>query len=219
MNSYSNLTKSRSIFLLYSISKLAFWFSVIFSLVLSSVLFYAAFGGDVPLTVKVESNGAIYEKEYLHSPTEKLEKEVLRSSSSPFQKLALKRQAFHEAPLLEKSVVLCSTLLLLFLTVLITYYAKEFMRAIDKGEYFERETMNKLRVISFLLLSAWCLKLTSSLVLKLLLKNIEVNPVTKFHISVNFPSVNLLVFSLMIWVLSYIFLQGVKLKEENELTV
>ena len=45
------------------------------------------------------------------------------------------------------------------------------------------------------------------------------NPVAKIHISTNYPSINLLLFSLLLWVLSYVFLQGVKLKEENELTV
>lgn len=216
-------SKSTTISLLYLITKLSFWFSVIFSLVLSSVLFYGVLGNDIPLTVSVEANDAIYEKDYSFNTKDVVLKKNKLSKEFPIQslkrKLILKHQAFHESPVLEKAVILVSTLLLLIIFMFTTYYSKEFMRAINKGLYFERETITKLRVISFLLLSIWFLNLISSTILNFMWVKPAANPVAKIHISTNYPSINLLLFSLLLWVLSYVFLQGVKLKEENELTV
>ncbi|MBC8265348.1 MAG: DUF2975 domain-containing protein [Flavobacteriales bacterium] len=218
-------TKSKSIGLLYLISKLSFWFSIIFSLVISSVLLYGTFGNNIPLKVSLETNNLTYEKDYSFNSDNKdiLETEDITSRKYPIQslkrKLVLKYQAFHKSPLLERLTILFLTLLLLIIIVLSTYYAKEFMRAINDGEYFERATINKLRIISYLLFSVWIVKLVSSSVLKLFWVKEDVNPIANIHLSNNFPSINLLLFSLMLWVLSYVFLKGVSLKEENELTV
>jgi hypothetical protein len=223
MHTYSKSENSKSISLLYLITKLSFLFSVIFSLVLSSVLLYGTLGNDIPLTVSVEANDAIYEKDYSFNTKDVVLKKNKLSKEFPIQslkrKLILKHQAFHESPVLEKAVILVSTLLLLIIFMFTTYYSKEFMRAINKGLYFERETITKLRVISFLLLSIWFLNLISSTILNFMWVKPAANPVAKIHISTNYPSINLLLFSLLLWVLSYVFLQGVKLKEENELTV
>jgi hypothetical protein len=39
------------------------------------------------------------------------------------------------------------------------------------------------------------------------------------NIIVDVPSVSLLIFALVLWVLSHVFMQGVELKEENNLTI
>ena len=60
MDTYSKSTKSRSIGLLYLITKLSFGFSIIFSLVISALLLYGTLGNEIPLTVSVEANDAIF---------------------------------------------------------------------------------------------------------------------------------------------------------------
>jgi hypothetical protein len=223
MHTYSISTKPRSIGLLYLITKLSFWFSILFSLVLSSLLIYGTLGKNIPLKVTLETNDSIYEKDYSFNNKDVVIKKSKLTKEFPIQtlkrKLILKHQAFHLASIPEQITILFSTLLLLAIMMRTTYCSKEFMRAMNKGLYFERATIEKLRAISYLLLSAWFLNLLSSSILKFLWANPVVNPIAKIHLSTNFPSINLLVFSLMLWVLSYVFLQGVKLKEENELTV
>tara|TARA_B100000795_G_C22695106_1_gene397253 strand:- start:117 stop:788 length:672 start_codon:yes stop_codon:yes gene_type:complete len=223
MDIYSKSTKIRSIGLLYLISKLTFWFSISFSLVISSILFYGISGNDIPLTVSVEANASIYQRNYSFNDENVVIKRNKMAKEFPIQslkrKLILKNKAFNQAPVTEQLTIFFSTLLLLIIIIFTSYYAKEFMKAINKGIYFERATIDKLRVISYLLLLAWAISFISSSLLKFMWLKTDINPVAKIHLSTNFFSINLLVFWLMLWVLSYVFLQGVGLKEENELTV
>lgn len=223
MDTYSKPTKSRSIGLLYLITKLSFGFSIIFSLAISSLLLYGTLGNEIPLAVSVEATDSVYGTDYSFNNKDVVIKRNKLAKEFPLQslkrKLILKHQAFHKAPQAEKIIILFSTLLLLVIMMRTTYCSKEFMRAINNELYFERTTINRLKVISYLLLSAWFINLISSSILKFMWVKPMVSPVAKIHLSTNFPSINLLIFSLMLWVLSYVFMQGVKLKEENELTV
>ena len=86
---------------------------------------------------------------------------------------------------------------------------------INKGLYFETYTIRNLRTISYLILLIWLVKFFSWI----FQSNEIVHPLNNFHISNSFPSINLLIASLSLWVLSYLFLQGAELKKEKELTI
>jgi hypothetical protein len=45
------------------------------------------------------------------------------------------------------------------------------------------------------------------------------NPMSEFHIANNFPSMAILLSAMIFWILSHVFLHGVRLEEENELTI
>jgi len=48
---------------------------------------------------------------------------------------------------------------------------------------------------------------------------IHMNPMSEFHIANNFPSMAILLSAMIFWILSHVFLHGVRLEEENELTI
>jgi hypothetical protein len=69
---------------LRSISKLLFWFSIVFSLLCLPCLFYGALGNDVNLKVDVYSGVVVWEKMIDYSGTKAVFSDVTRSLNQPF---------------------------------------------------------------------------------------------------------------------------------------
>lgn len=221
MTNHINSSGIKSIKLLYLVSRLAFGLSILFSLILSFILIVGIAGCELPINENVKASEFVYENENsIHRDQPNLATiKTIKSNTSLKKKLTLKYQHFHRSPIVKKLVVLFSTLLLLSIMVLSTYNAKEFMRAINRGEFFERKTIIKLKIISYLLMSGWLISLISSSVIKFFWVNETVNPITKIHLSSHTPSIELLIIALILWVLSHVFMQGAILKEEGELTI
>jgi len=215
-------TSTQSIRLLYIVSKLIFSASIVFSLIISSVLIFGTINSNSSL------NDLAIEKQFNLS-TEKFEtlkKETInfpleRKSRQRFVELVhVKYIIFKGCPTSKKALILVSTLLVLTFSVLCAYYFMGFMSLIFHGAYFERETIHKLKVISYLILGIWLVRLASSVMINFLFEvNRNAHPTANFKLSTHFPSISILIIALILWVLSYVFTQGARIQEENELTI
>jgi hypothetical protein len=111
-------------------------------------------------------------------------------------------------------------LLMMYLAILSIWYCKKFMQLIIVGNYFQKETIKNIKKLSYLILLVWVLNFLYEIIISSIWNN---NGITKFldepSIIVDVPSVSLFVFALVLWVLSHVFMHGVELKEENNLTI
>ena len=94
------------------------------------------------------------------------------------------------------------------------------MQLIIVGNYFQKETIKNIKLLSYLILLVWVVNFLYEIIISSIWNK---NGMIKFsdepNIIVDVPSVSLLIFALVLWVLSHVFMQGVELKEENNLTI
>lgn len=203
-----------SIQLLNLVSKFIFWAAIILSFTISSVLLYGTISRSDIKSITEESN--VNSDEIKNLKMDGINIPYKGKHTQKFKnKLEIKYCSFISLPISKRLTILFSTLLILSLIVLCTYFFKRFMNLINKGLYFETYTIRNLRTISYLILFIWLVKFISWI----FQSNGIVHPLNNFHISNSFPSINLLIASLSLWVLSYVFLQGAELKKEKELTI
>ena len=107
------------------------------------------------------------------------------------------------------------------------------MSLVKKGKYFEINTIKNLKYISYILSSIWLvLFLIETFTQKTIIRtyvsfqqNLNDNIVDEniFNESVdlgfNFPPLIFLIIPTILWVISHILIEGIKLKKENELTI
>jgi len=95
---------------------------------------------------------------------------------------------------------------------------KRFITNVYNGIYFDMKNINLLKRISYGLVIVWVFTATYGYFQYFfLVNNLEFNSI-EFSASVQtYPII--LLFALFIWVLSHIFIKGVELQEENQLTV
>jgi hypothetical protein len=108
-------------------------------------------------------------------------------------------------------ITILSSLLVFF------FYFKRFMKLVYEGKYFDLKTIRNLRLISYLLAVGFILGFIFS-------TNVgSLEKVTQDGSSLQFtfhsPSFYILFTALVFWVLSHIFTEGARLKEDNELTI
>lgn len=242
-----SIQKSTYIKLLSSFSKLLFWFSIVFSLAYMPCLFAGAFGNEVNLKVDVYSGNIVWEKIIDYSDASPVISDVkiydnqsitsvVELPDSNLMALELVSSArlaesnlininssirskylvYHLLPTSFRILILLSSLLILLFFVLIMYCLKKFLQQIVSGDYFELKTMNYLRQLSYLLFLIWTVDIASSFILE----SFE-HTSTMSHVSIvlDFPSVSLLFMGLVLWVLAYVFSQGIILKEDVKLTI
>ncbi|MAJ05363.1 MAG: hypothetical protein CL827_00685 [Crocinitomicaceae bacterium] len=127
-------------------------------------------------------------------------------------------QNFNEVSLLSKLWLLIITVLAMIPIILITHFFSKFMNLVYNGKYFEIETIKFLKWISYLLLSIYLVGIFSEFLI-----SIDSNFNDSLSSNLNFQadniSLSLPIFALILWVLSHIFSQGVKMKKLNDLTI
>jgi len=95
---------------------------------------------------------------------------------------------------------------------------RKFIRSVNRGVIFESKNIRRLRILALSLLGFWFLWHVYDFLVKILIANhlnlgaIEITGGMRSHAI-------LLIFSLVLWVLSQIFLKGLKLEEEASLTI
>jgi hypothetical protein len=149
---------------------------------------------------------------------------VMDNTSKNFGKLGMSKSpehlVFYQLPISSKLIVLTYMLLMMYLAILSIWYCKKFMQLIIVGNYFQKETIKNIKKLSYLILLVWVLNFLYEIIISSIWNN---NGITKFldepSIIVDVPSVSLFVFALVLWVLSHVFMHGVELKEENNLTI
>jgi hypothetical protein len=212
-----------SIKLMYQISKLACFLTIIFASIISLTLLTGAFSIDLPVTSYLNSETSTVEAVLRN---QRMTNEDTYSNNKKDQALNLKEKIYYkhailkQLPPVKKTIIVISSLYILYALTLCVFYFKKFMKKINDGHYFNRDTIKNIRHISYLLFSVWLIKLLSSTLLNFISFDlIHMNPMSEFHIANNFPSMAILLSAMIFWILSHVFLHGVRLEEENELTI
>lgn len=140
---------------------------------------------------------------------------------------------FNVVPFFLKLTMVLSVITILVLINTILRYWDNFMSLVKKGKYFEINTIKNLKYISYILSSIWLvLFLIESFTQKSIIRtyvsyqqnlNDKIVDENIFNESVdlgfNFPPLIFLIIPTILWVISHILIEGIKLKKENELTI
>ena len=140
---------------------------------------------------------------------------------------------FNVVPFLFKLCMVLFILTILFLINIILRYWDNFMSLVKNGKYFEINTIKNLKYISYILSSIWILlffieTFTQKTIIRTYVSfqqnlNDKIVDENIFNESVdlgfNFPPLIFLIIPTILWVISHILIEGIKLKKENELTI
>lgn len=140
---------------------------------------------------------------------------------------------FNVVPFFFKLCMVLFIVTILFLINTILRYWDNFMSLVKKGKYFEINTIKNLKYISYILSSIWLvLFLIETFTQKSIIRtyvsfqqnlNDKIIDENIFNESVdlgfNFPPLIFLIIPTILWVISHILIEGIKLKKENELTI
>ena len=223
---------------LYFSSKLALGFSILFSLAITPCLILGSLSKEVNLKVNTETGNVFWEKHIEIDNSKNIFQEPFNTfakSQNNTDLINIKTQNnyqnslnegmlsqyyyLHNLPQKHRILILVSSLVTLFLLILISYYLMIFMQHIHHGNYFELKTMACLKNMAYILIFIWLDNYTSKFILDKF-KNV-VNETSETYISVviQFPSISLLICGLTLWLVAHIFSHGIILKEENKLTI
>ena len=140
---------------------------------------------------------------------------------------------FNTVPFSFKLTKVVFIVTILFLINTILRYWDNFMSLVKKGKYFEINTINNLKYISYILSSIWLvlflietfthnsiIRTFVSFQLNLNDKIVEENIFNEsVDLGFNFPPLIFLIIPTILWVISHILIEGIKLKKENEFTI
>ena len=237
------MSNSALIKLLYFCSKLVLVISILFSLAITPFLLLGSFGKEVNLKVNIETGNVIWEKyiEIVDSKYELDSQNIFPENSDTVRiqlnndKINLKTpnnyqlslnevvlsqfKFIHELPQKHRILILISSIVTLFLQILISYYLMIFMQHIHRGNYFELKTMKCLKNMAYILIFIWIDNYTSKFILNKFKNVVTETSETYLNIVIQFPNISLLVCGLMLWLIAHIFSHGIILKEENKYTI
>ena len=197
--------KIDSINIIYKFSKVISTVSLVISSLITLLLLYLLFGGSLEGSIMVDSsiNQMKELKEYTN---------------------------FNLVPFLIKlfMVLFIVTILILINTILRSW--ENFMSLVKQGRCFEIDTIKNLKYISFILTGIWAVLFISDIITETtVLTSISFQntindyssseSLNSFDASFSLPSLTYLLVATILWVISHILIQGIKLKEENELTI
>ena len=140
---------------------------------------------------------------------------------------------FNVVPFFFKLCMVLFVVTILFLINIILRYWDNFMSLVKNGKYFEINTIKNLQHISYILSSIWLLlffieTFTQKTIIRTYVSfqqnlNDKIVDENIFNESVdlgfNFPPLIFLIIPTILWVISHILIEGIKLKKENELTI
>lgn len=197
--------KIDSINIILKFSKVISFVSLVISSLITLLLLYLLFGGSLEGSIMVDSsiNQMKGLKEYTN---------------------------FNLVPFLIKlfMVLFIVTILILINTILRSW--ENFMSLVEQGRCFEIDTIKNLKYISFILTGIWAVLFISDIITEttvftsISFQNTinDYSPsesLNSFDASFSLPSLAYLIVATILWVISHILIQGIKLKKENELTI
>jgi len=238
------MNNSALIKLLHFCSKLTLGFSILFSLAIIPCLILGSFSKEVNLKVNIETGNVFWEKyiEIDDSKNDLYSQNILPETSDTVAKtqnnidkinlktlnnyqLSLNEGILsqyiylHDLPRKHRILIFISSLVTLFLLILISHYLIIFMDHIYCGNYFELKTMKCLKNMAYILIFIWLDNYTSKFILNKFKNVANETSETYLDIVIQFPSISLLVCGLTLWLVAHIFSYGIILKEENNLTI
>lgn len=197
--------KIDSINIIYKFSKFISVLCFTISCLITLLLIYLLFGGSLEGHIEMESN---------------INQVIEVNEYSNFNLVPFSLKLF--------MFLLMVTILFLINTILRCW--DNFMTLVKKGKYFEIDTIKNLKYISFILTGIWIVLFIIEVIAEIIVEtsisfkeNINDYPVNEslysFDSSFSLPGLTFLVVSTVLWVLSHILIQGIKIKSENELTI
>ena len=130
---------------------------------------------------------------------------------------------FNVVPFLTKLFMVLFIVTILFLINTILRYWNKFMSSVKKGEYFEINTIKNLKYISFILTGIWLVLFIVEIITDITMRtsvNLNDNIISEItDLGFNIPPLSYLIVSMILWVISHILIEGIKIKKENELTI
>lgn len=203
---------------------------------------YGAFGNDIGVRVGINSGDIIIQEtiDYTDEIIMVVAEDIIDSSNSVmispevntfiesekdnFSKFGMNKApeylVFNQLPIGSKLVVMVYLTAMLFMVVFSIWFFKNFMQSINYGDYFHKETIINLRRLSYLLLGVWGVNFIYEIIISSLWSvQVSSGLLDDWSVIVDVPSISVLIFALVLWVISHVFIYGAELKEENNLTI
>lgn len=197
----------KGISLINNISKYLYIFASTISIIFVCILFYILIGGSFEGLINVDT--------------------IINDSESSFQ-----YSNFNQVPLGSRFVGFLLAVLIIGFTLTILKFWKNFISLVNQGKYFEVSTLKNLKYISYFLFgigtSLFLIEIFTDMIFStstsfsnesdLNGKNIGDNLVN-IESSFSLSPIMLMLNGIVIWVLSHILIEGMRIKKENELTI
>lgn len=197
----------KGISLINNISKYLYIFTSTISIIFVCILFYILIGGSFEGLINVDT--------------------IINDSESSSQ-----YSNFNQVPLGSRFVGFLLAVLIIGFTLTILKFWKNFISLVNQGKYFEVSTLKNLKYISYFLFgigtSLFLIEIFTDMIFStstsfsnesdLNGKNIGDNLVN-IESSFSLSPIMLMLNGIVIWVLSHILIEGMRIKKENELTI
>ena len=197
----------KGISLIKNISKYLYIFTSTISIIFVCTLFYILIGGSFEGLINVDT--------------------IINDSESSSQ-----YSNFNQVPLGSRFIGFLLAVLIIGFTLTILKFWKNFISLVNQGKYFEVSTLKNLKYISYFLFgigtSLFLIEIFTDMIFStstsfsnefaLNGKNIADN-VVNIESSFSLSPIMLLLNGIVIWVLSHILIEGMRIKKENELTI
>ena len=197
----------KGISLINNISKYFYIFASTISIIFVCILFYILIGGSFEGLINVDT--------------------IINDSESSSQ-----YSNFNQVPLGSRFIGFLLAVLIIGFTLTILKFWKNFISLVNQGKYFEVSTLKNLKYISYFLFgigtSLFLIEIFTDMIFStstsfsndsdLNGKNIGDNLVN-IESSFSLSPIMLMLNGIVIWVLSHILIEGMRIKKENELTI
>lgn len=197
----------KGISLINNISKYLYIFTSTISIIFVCILFYILIGGSFEGLINVDT--------------------IINDSESSSQ-----YSNFNQVPLGSRFIGFLLAVLIIGFTLTILKLWKNFISLVKQGRYFEVSTLKNLKYISYFLFgigtSLFLIEIFTDMIFStsasfsnesaLNDKNIADN-VVNIESSFSLSPIMLMLNGIVIWVLSHILIEGMRIKKENELTI
>lgn len=197
----------KGISLINNISKYLYIFASTISIIFVCILFYILIGGSFEGLINVDT--------------------IINDSESSSQ-----YSNFNQVPLGSRFIGFLLAVLIIGFTLTILKFWKNFISLVNQGKYFEVSTLKNLKYISYFLFgigtSLFLIEIFTDMIFStstsfsnesdLNGKNIGDNLVN-IESSFSLSPIMLMLNGIVIWVLSHILIEGMRIKKENELTI
>ncbi len=201
-----------SIKVIYWFTEIIFWLVVIVFggiLVFNVVLFTDFFGNDLQLHTRFPVKMNILEKGDLFLNGEVIKTEMVGATSQIH---------FINTPLYLARWFGSAMLLAGGFIFYLMFIFRKFIINVKKGKVFKIENIELLKNMAWAILGLWVFIIVyMRLLYHFIARNLEFNHIEFTNEFPNFAG--LLLLALFLWVLSHVFVQGVNMKEEQELTI
>jgi len=201
-----------SIKVIYWFTQIIFWLIVLVGLAILTfniLLYTDFFGNDLQLHVRLPVKMNVLEKGDLFLNGRHIKTELVDATSQIH---------FFNTPLFLArwfgTVMIVVSAIILYLV----FIFRKFIRNVKKHKIFNIENIELLKNIAWALFALWVFAIVYMRIMYYVIaRNLEFKQVEFVQEYPNFAG--LLMLSLFIWVLSHVFIQGVKMKEEQDLTI